>query len=316
MTDHDVPLIDVHAHFSPPTSAEARQAIWELSRRERFLAPAPYKWSLEDTLAVMDESGTAMQLLSTVPTELDKLRACNDYGAEIVAAHPTRFGLLAALPTDDPDAAVAEIRRAHGADGWAVTAVYNGTSLDASALDPMWDDLNRRHAVVFVHPNAYSPAVSDMPSPLLEVAFETGRTIVAMLYAGVFQRFPDIIFLIAHAGGTFPVLAGRLSLLGTQPWVPNPRGLSRKDIAATLRRLWVDTAASASHQQLAAAAETVGEDHIVYGSDWGVPCTNAESLTRNIHALKHNRALPQTTRTAIRDRARILFPDAAQRASQ
>jgi 6-methylsalicylate decarboxylase len=315
MIDHNVPLIDVHAHFSPPTSPQVRQARWETSRRELFLAPEPYEWSLRDTLAVMDESRTAMQLLSNIPAELDELRASNDYGAEIVATHPSRFGLLAALPTDDPDAAVAEVHRASGADGWAVHAVYNGVSLHEPSLDPLWGELNRRRAVVFVHPNAYSPAVAGMPRPLIEVAFETGRTVVAMLYAGVFQRFPEITFLIAHAGGTVPVLAGRLSLLGAQPWVPNPLGLSRADIAATLRRLWVDTAASASDQQLAAAAATVGEDHLVYGSDWGVPCTDRGSLTRNIQALRHSCGLSEAARASVRDRARILFPDAARRAS-
>lgn len=316
MIDPNVPIIDVHAHFSPPASAEVRRARWEMTRREHFLAEAPYEWSLTETLAVMDETHTAMQLLSNIPADLGELRTSNDYGAEIVAAHPSRFGLLAALPTDDPDAAIAEIRRVGEVDGWAVHAEYNGVSLQDPVLDPLWAELNRRHSVVFVHPNAYVPAVAGMPRPLFEVAFDTGRTVAAMVYTGVFQRFPDITFVFAHAGGTFPVLAGRLSLLGAESWVPNPLGLSREDIAATLRRLWVDTAASASTQQLAAAAETVGEDHIVYGSDWGVPCTGRASLTRNLHALQDNRALSAAARAAIRDRAGVLFPDAARRAAQ
>jgi predicted TIM-barrel fold metal-dependent hydrolase len=98
--------------------------------------------------------------------------------------------------------------------------------------------------------------------------------------------------------------------------VPNPRDLSRDDIAATLRRLWVDTAASAGNQQLAAAAETVGDDHIVYGSDWGVPCTSTSSLVRNIESLQATTALSSAARTRVRDRARELFPHAARRARQ
>ncbi len=264
----NTPLLDVHAHYSPPRSPETARALWEAARREHFLAPEPFEWRLDETLAVMDETGTAMQLLSNIPAEPGKLRDSNGYGAEIVAEHPSRFGLLAALPTDDPDAALREIRRCDTADGWAVTTVYNGHSLADRALDPVWRDLDDRRAVVFVHPNAYAPAVAGLPAPLAEVAFDTGRTVVAMLYAGVFTRFPNVTFVIAHAGGTLPVLAGRLALLGAEAWVPNPGNLGRDDIAATLRRLWVDTAASAGNQQLAAAAETVGDDHIVYGSDW------------------------------------------------
>ncbi|MFJ5991400.1 amidohydrolase family protein [Lentzea sp. NPDC092896] len=306
-------LLDVHAHFTPPRSVETDRALWEAGRREHFLLPEPFTWRLDETLAVMDETGTAMQLLSKIPTEHGTLRDSNDYGAEIVGEHPSRFGLLAALPTDDPDRARQEIRRHGTADGWAVTTVYNRHSLADPALDPVWQELDDRRAVVFVHPNAYAPASAGLPAPLAEVTFDTGRTVVAMLYAGVFTRFPNITFVIAHAGGTLPVLAGRLALLGAEAWVPNPRDLSRDDIAATLRRLWVDTAASASTQQLAAAAATVGDGHIVYGSDWGVPCTTAHSLVRNIEGLQTTTALSPVARTRVRNRARELFPDAVRR---
>ncbi|ALG12666.1 hypothetical protein AOZ06_42620 [Kibdelosporangium phytohabitans] len=139
---------------------------------------------------------------------------------------------------------------------------------------------------------------------------------MAMPYSGVFKRFPNLTFVVAHAGGALPVLAGRLALLGNEAWVPNPQGLSRGDIAAALRRLWVGTATAASNQQLAAAAETVGEDHIVYGSDWGVPCTNQQSLARNIQGLRATTALSPIARTSVRDRTRELFPAAARRAWQ
>lgn len=309
-------LIDIHAHFSLPTTPEARHAAWEASRRQHFLAPEPFEWRLDETLAYMDETGTSMQMLSTVPNDPQRLRASNDYGAKIVATHPSRFGLLAALPTDDAQAALAEIHRVgavDGVDGWAVSTVYNGRSLADGALDPLWRELEDRRAVVFVHPNAYAPAVVGLPTPLIEVAFDTGRTVVSMLYAGVFARFPNITFVIAHAGGAVPLLAGRLGLIGTQPWVPNPHGLSSTDIATTLRRLWVDTAASASDQQLAAAAATFGDDHLVYGSDWGVPCTDTASAVRNIRALSDTRAIDQATRAAVPERAKNLFPRAARR---
>ncbi len=314
MTDTAVGPIDIHAHFSPPTTTEHRRATWQAMRRERFLAQQPFQWRLEETLAHMDETGTAMQLLSNIPTDPARLRASNDYGAHLVAAHPTRFGLLAALPTDNSDAALRETERVGAVDGFAVTTVYNGRSLADTSLDPLWRELDTRQAVVFVHPNAYAPATAGLPAPLVEVAFDTARTIVTMLYTALFNRFPHITFVLAHAGGALPLLAGRLALLGAEPWVPNPHRLTTTDITATLRHLWADTAASTDPRQLAAAAATFGADHLVHGSDWGVPCTTPASALRNLHTLHRTDALDPTTRAAVLDRARTLFPHAAQRA--
>jgi len=314
MTHTEPGLIDVHAHFSPPTTPEMRQRILEASHAHNFLVPEPYEWSLDATLDFMDETGTALQMLSNIPTRHQLLRTSNDYGLEIVTQHPSRFGLLAALPTDDAPAALEETRRMNGADGWAMTTVYNGRSLAEPHLDPLWERLDSQHAVVFVHPNAYAPSTAGLPTPLVEVAFDTGRTITGMLYAGVFDRYPDITFVIAHAGATVPLLAGRLSLLGVDAWVPNPHGLPTEDSRTALSRLWVDTAASASDQQIAAAATVFGDNHIVYGSDWGVACTNTASAKRNLHALHTTPAITPETRAAILTRATKLFPEAARRA--
>ncbi|HWD04171.1 MAG TPA: amidohydrolase family protein [Amycolatopsis sp.] len=206
-------LIDVHAHFTPPTTPEEREARWRSMREAQFLAPAPYHWTVDGALDYMNRAGVTMQFLSNIPKTPDALRASNDYGASLVSDHPSRFGLLAALPTDDPPAALAEIERASrdlSADGFAVTCNYNGISLGDASLEPVWAELDRRRATVFAHPDAYAPASLGRPSPLLEVAFETARTIVDMLYAGIFRRFPNMRLIVAHCGGALPALSGRL----------------------------------------------------------------------------------------------------------
>jgi hypothetical protein len=177
--------IDVHAHFTPPTTREECEARWKTMRDGLIMIPESYEWIVESTLDYMDRAGIQMQLLSNVPKTLDKLRASNDYSALLVSQHPSRFGLLAALPTDDPQAALAEIERAANnlyADGYAVTCHYNEVYLSDPSLEPVWAELDRRCAVVFVHPDAYAPASLGRPTPLLEVAFETTRTLVDMLY--------------------------------------------------------------------------------------------------------------------------------------
>ncbi|WP_240437632.1 amidohydrolase family protein [Sciscionella marina] len=309
-------LLDVHAHFTPPTTARERQARWQAMRAKRFLAPQPYHWTVAGTLDYMDRAGVAMQLLSNIPKTPDALRESNDYGAALVAAHPTRFGLLAALPTDDPRAALAEIARCADelhVDGFAVTCDYNGVSLGDPSLEPVWAELDRRGATVFAHPDAYAPANLGRPSPLLEVAFETARTVVDLLYAGILRRFPNFRLILAHCGGALPALAGRLELLGTQDWVPNPNRIEQHEIRAQLAGLYLDTAATGTGHSLAPALAMTSPEHLVYGSDSGVPCSTETTLEANRQALADFTGLPREQRAAIGHNALRLFPAAVAR---
>ena len=307
--------IDVHGHFTHPTSPDDRKRRWQSMREAQFLVPKPFEWTPEGTLAYMDKAGIAMQMLSNLPKQLDALKDSNDYAASLVRKYPTRFGLLAALPTDNPDAALAEIDRATQelhADGFAVTCNYNGVFLGDSSLDPLWSELNHRHAVVFVHPDAYAPASMGRPSPLIEVAFETARTVVDMLYAGTFRKFPHVRFILAHCGGALPVLSGRLKLLGTEPWVPNPNNITQEEIQEQLARLYLDTAATAP-TGIAPALHMVSADHLVYGADCGVPCSTVSTMEANRRAVLEYEGLSKGQRDAIGRNVLSLLLAAAKR---
>lgn len=307
--------IDVHAHFMVPQTKEElkRSAI---ARCERcFLVPELYQWTAEAALEHMDRNGIAMQLLSNIPKSLTTLRESNEHGASIVAKHPSRFGLLLALPTDDPEACLAEIGRTEklGADGYAVTCRYNDVYLSDIRLEPVWRELERRGATVFVHPDAYAEPAMGRPTALLEVAFETTRTVVDMLYAGVFRRYPGIRFIVAHCGAALPALAGRLLLLGTEGWVPNPQGITRAEMKAQLASLYLDTAATGSANSLAPALAMTTPDHLVYGSDCGVLCSSEATMQENLRSL---RAFPDLTIAQINQIGRAalkLFPSIANR---
>lgn len=139
-----------------------------------------------------------------------------------------QFGLLAALPTENPQAAVAEDDRAtHGlhADGFTVICEYNGVFFGDPSVDPAWEDFHRRHDVVFV-PDAYAPAPISRPNPLVKVPFEIVRTVLAMLDSGTFGDLAGITCTLAHSGGALPMLSSRLKLLGTQAWVPNDNNIT------------------------------------------------------------------------------------------
>lgn len=307
--------IDIHGHFTPPKSSEDREKRWHAMRDAKFLVPEPFEWTPESTLAYLDKAGIAMQMLSNLPKQLDALKESNDYAASLVKNHPNRFGLLAALPTDNPEAALAEIDRATRelhADGFAVTCNYNGVFLGDSSLDPVWVELSRRHAVVFVHPDAYAPASMGRPTPLIEVAFETARTVVDMLYAGIFRKFPGITFILAHCGGALPVLSGRLKLLGTEPWVPNPNKILQEEIQEQLASLYLDTAATAP-TGMAPALHMVPPDHLVYGADCGVPCSTESTMEANRKAVLEYEGLSKRQRNAIGRNVLSLFPAAAAR---
>lgn len=312
LVDH---WIDIHAHFYPPESHVAREHRLTQMRHGYWNLDEPPTWSLDWVMSYMNRTGIQMQMLSNIPKALDALRDSNDYGASLVCQHPARLGLLAALPTDDADAALAEAARAYDeldADGFAVTCHYNGTHLGDPKLDPLWADLDHRHAVVFAHPDAYAPGTMGRPAAVMEVAFETARTFTDMLYAGVFRRYPNIRFVAAHCGGALPALSGRLLILGHENWVPNPNRLTPTEMRQHLRRLYLDTAATAPNTIAAALAMTT-PDRLVYGSDCGVPCTTDATMDANIAELRAYVGLTDEEVEQIGRNALTLFPKAAAR---
>jgi len=307
--------LDIHTHFFTwPDDSERVTAIQGM-REAQFMVPDSWKWDVDDSLNYQDEAGVQMQLLSNLPQTLDKLRAANDYAASVIRKHPTRFGMLCALPTDQPEECLKEIERSQSelhADGFAVSAVYKDVMLSDPRLDPVWSKLNEVGATVFSHPNAYAPPRDGRPAPLIEVAFETARVAVDMIYRKIFTRYPNINFVFSHCGGVLPMLSGRLELLGAEPWVPNPEKLTREDIHEQLGKLWVDCAATAS-TGLQPAAKMVGSEHVVYGADCGVPCSTHETMESNRRAVMQVEKEIGVKEGTVGRNGWKLFPSAAKR---
>lgn len=307
--------LDIHGHFYLPQNEDERKQQIQTMRDSKFMVPFEWEWPMDKTLSYMDSAGIQMQMLSYVPPDLAKLKQANDYAAGLVRKHPTRFGQLAALPTNEPEAALAEIDRARTelkADGFGVSGVYKDVYLGDERNEPVWKKLNELKATVFVHPNAYAGPKDGRPAPLIEVAFETARVVTDMLYRGVFRRYPDIKFVLGHCGGALPVLSGRLALLGTEPWVPNPERITKAEIKEQLSRLYLDTAATAE-TGLQPALKMVGKDHVVYGADCGVPCSTPATMEENRHAVISVAESQGLDGNKIGTNAWKLFPSAAAR---
>lgn len=285
-------------------------------RAAKFLVPEPWHWKAEEVLSYMDRQGIALQFLSNIPTKLDALKASNDYGVELVRQHPARFGLLAALPTDDVQAAIGEVERmGERADGWAVSTSYNGVYLGDERLDGLWEVLDKEGSVVFVHPNAYEMPTMGQATPLVEVAFDTAKRVVDMLYKGVFRRYKGIRWVLAHCGGALPALSGRLFALGGEEWVGNPEKVGIQEMRESLGRLYVDTAATGVASMLLPVLEMTGKKgkRIVYGSDCGVPCSCERTLDANVKSLMAFEGLTAEEKEAIGHRLEVMFPAVAER---
>jgi 6-methylsalicylate decarboxylase len=258
--------IDVHQHLIP---ARYRSAL-----EERGLTaggwPTP-DWDPDAALAMMDRRGIATGVLSiSAPgvhfgddAEARELaRAVNDEHAELVRTNPDRFGQFAVLTLPDVEGAVAEAVHALdvlGADGVVLLSNAGGVYLGDASLDPLWQVLNERAAVVFVHPTAPPglPMLPGLPSPLLDFPFDTTRAALQMATRQVLARHPRVRVILSHAGGFVP--------------------FSEEDIVRELRSFYVDTALSATPTALPSITAFFPSDHVLYGSDfpfapesWGV----------------------------------------------
>ncbi|CAG4917218.1 amidohydrolase family protein [Paraburkholderia gardini] len=268
--------IDVHHHFLPPVF---RETMGEAA----IGAPAPNRvapqWRVADSLAVMDRHGITTAVVSAPPLWMPDMaktrtltRACNEFSAQMVADHPTRFGTFAALPLPDVSAALKEIDHAFDvlkADGIGLMTNYADRYLGHADFAPVFDELNRRKAVVYVHPTSCSCSRSllpDEPDSLIEFPHDTTRTVASLLFSGTFTRCPDIRFIFSHAGGTVPYLATRMAMLGSidkglAPHVPG-------GVMPILRRLYYDTAISANPMSMAALLKLVTPANVLLGTDF------------------------------------------------
>jgi predicted TIM-barrel fold metal-dependent hydrolase len=269
-----MPRIDAHGHLIP----EAYRAEIEKRGLETGypLPPATPEIFSE----VMDRHGIDAAVVSLSPPGVwfddaglakELSRLVNEETAALVRDQPTRFAGLATLPLPDVGAALEEIAYAFDTlslDGVALLSNHAGTYLGDPSFDPIFDELERRGAYVFVHP--IQPAT---PSPLPEAPvwvqefpFDTTRAVTNLIYSGTMARCPSIRLQLAHLGGTAPFIAHRIAeWAGRDP----SRAKAAPDGAlAYMERMWFDTGLSNNPVALAAVRELAGIERIVFGTDW------------------------------------------------
>jgi predicted TIM-barrel fold metal-dependent hydrolase len=307
--------IDFHFHLIPKFYQDA---VYEAGTGP-VIGRYP-DWSAERALEVMDAHGIEVALTSLAqpgvqfgdPERARALaRRCNDYAAELNARWPKRFGAFAVVPMGEMRHTIEEI--AHALDvlklqGVCLFASYGEKFLGDPHFDPVLEELDRRDAVVFVHPALHpSSRKLDLPWPgfMMEYLFDTTRAAVNLAFSGATEKFRRIRFVLAHAGGLMPYFAWRLSVSpmidARLPQVPP------EQIIARLGHFWFDTALSPTPQTMACLSGVARPERIVFGTDW--PFANAKVVAAAMKTYEAAASIPGPQRIAIdRANALSLFP--------
>lgn len=267
--------IDVHHHLFPPAFVAG------LVDSGHYLSHGVARhWTPQVSIHDMDAAGVATAYTSITAPGLDVVapgqrtaatRECNEFGTRMAADFPGRFGLFASLPLPDVDASLTEIDYAFDVlkvDGIGLLTSYRDKWLGDPAFAPVMDELDRRKAVVYVHPTTPDccrnllPGIADW---VIEFPVDTTRTIASLLFSGTVARCRNIRFIFAHLGGILPLIADHLArAAAVDAQLASRVGGTVLD---KLRAFHYDTALRAHPGALAAALHLVEVSQILFGTD-------------------------------------------------
>ena len=320
--------LDLHHHFGPPRwakkHADAKRQGWEAFR----------DYTPAKAIEAMDKAGIETSFLSmTTPgiwftddfaaerqETIALARDVNEYGARMTSDYKGRFGLFAVLPLPDVDASLREIAYALDtlkADGVGLLTSYGDIWLGDARLQPVFDELNRRQAIVYTHPTDASccHALANSSPSVVEWFTDTARSIQSLIQdppssgrgdaaPSAATRYGGITFIWSHGGGALvgtTRVAGTVSadaLAGTP--APNSR-------LHHIRRFYYDTAGAANPIVMPALKRLLGgTSHIVYGTDY--PFGGQEVPRAIADALQTVGFTPDELRGVDRENALRLLP--------
>jgi 6-methylsalicylate decarboxylase len=265
--------IDVHNHITPPSYAS------ELGPKHLISGPV-MNWSVTKALEDMDAAGVATAITSVAPPGVwngddaaarSLARKCNDEAARLVADHKGRFGMFVNLPMPDVEGSLREIEYgldALKADGVAMFTSYGDKWLGDKTFDPVFDELNRRSAVVYTHPksaNCCKNVLPNIPDSEIEYGTDTTRAITELVFSGTTRRCPNVRIIFSHAGGSMPFLVERfINLAKSSTFAPQlPQGF-----LAEATKLYYDTAQTSNAAAMSALLKVVPVSQIVFGTDY------------------------------------------------
>jgi 6-methylsalicylate decarboxylase len=306
--------IDLHAHFLASGYRKALAAAG-VDALDGMPGGVP-AWSPGSALELMGQAGVGTSVLSIsspgVLLDADDRAAAtlatrvNDEAAEIVRASPAAFRFVASLPLPDLPAALAELTRALDdltASGVLLLSNYRGIYLGDPRFEPLFEELDRRQALVVIHPTApCTGAAPDLgwPAPLLEFVFDTTRAVTSLVLNGVVDRYPGVRYVVPHGGSALPALADRIGRVSTT--LNRFAGEEPVDVRRALRGLWYDVAGGEPQSMLPALLALADPVQLVYGSDY--PFTPAARVRQLSSLYRETELLTEPQRQGLfRDNA-------------
>jgi predicted TIM-barrel fold metal-dependent hydrolase len=315
-------LIDVHTHLITQ-AYQASMSGAGITDVGGFPIP---DWNVRSALQVMDDHGISASLLSISAPGIDFVsgeaarhlaRSINEEQSAIMQHHPTRFGALAILPLPDIEAALVELDHALGPlalDGVVLFSNIQGIYLGDSRFAPLFDELERRHATVLVHPtppSGFDPRLLGYPAPSVEFMFESTRMVMSLVGSGTLRRCPNVRIIVPHGGGTVPYLANRIArhiarFTGIEP------PISQEAALTALATLYYDLTSATHPTALDGLLRITTPDHLLFGSDF--PFLSAALIPEAKANIGMHPGLDPEARAAIaRNTAQTLFPGLAAR---
>ncbi len=263
--------IDAHSHYMPPEVAKNTaffKEFWSDSGRQ---------------LKLMDENHVDQALL-LYPTSDAHVNmggwgnVCDAYNkgiADLVKQYPDRYIGAGIIPADNSAAIASELKRIHdlGLKIISLASSYNGVYLDDKMFDVVFEFARKNKMPIHVHPQIMNPIGQErvhdpLLSPVLEYVFDVSMCIGKMMMGGVFTRFPEVKFIVAHFGGVLPIVKERFdstySMLRKRNIVKDLGQLPSE----TFKNLYLDTSGTRSKGSLIAALEVVDLKHVLWGSDF------------------------------------------------
>jgi 6-methylsalicylate decarboxylase len=298
-------IIDVHQHCFPPNYKKILDDCG-ITVAAMLNSPPVTNWTVESHLKGMDENGIAVGMLSITGGFLYSrrlTRECNEYFARLISDYPNRFGAFAVLPFPDLDGCLKEVEYAIDQlklDGVGLLTNVKGHYPADPEYAELFKELNRRKMVVCMHPN--DPPFGDLgkvkvPWAMVEFPMETTRAVSQMLFGGTFDLCPEARFILPHAGGAIPFVAGRIA-----------RSIERVNVIEHLKKQYYDTSGSAFAYALRSLHELVEPSQVLFGSDFGMKGGDTTNIVRSIKGLnEYYRDDKKTLQRIERENALELF---------
>ena len=257
------PIVDVHAHFQPAA----------------MRTPGPMSaWSLQKHMDDMGAAGITRSIISITTPGLpageqgrSMARSINEEAAKLAADNRAGIGYFLAVPMDDPDAALKEIEYGFDtlkAPGVGLYTSYGTEWLGDKRFNPVFEELNRRKAVVYVHPTTgacCTRLIPEVADTVVEFGTDTTRAIASYVYRGAAHRYPDVRMIWSHSGGTMPFLVERFDFIDRNP---NTKAQVPDGFRKTAARFFYDIAQSTEAAPSRALKQVVPTERLVFGSDF------------------------------------------------